>query len=268
MLLGLVAHSRAFREQCLRQRSTKVQTAFIEFWAGAGVLTKEHIRLGWTCSRFDRAYSNSHDCSIGVGLRLWVDELCQVSKGGYIWCGTQCSSFLQMCVSTSGRRRSNGFYGDESRKFVREGNRQMKVLSLLFVVASLLNVDVVLEQPSQSVLPHMQPLRLAMDFAGAMKTTTWLGEYGGISPKPIQLWHTASKFRALARRRRRGIQHGSRLVTRLPGNKFRGNPKALKLSQVYPCEFAVAVSILATTQDGTPRAGAPRGSRKRRMTPG
>ena len=239
MLLSLVSCAHDNRA------SGVADTDFVEYWAGSGALTKEFIRVGQRCFRLDKAYSNHHSCSTAEGLRLWLVTLCSVRRGGLIWCGTQCSSFLRMCMSRSKRTAENAYLGDTSRAFVVEGNRQMVVLSIIAFVALLVGVDFILEQPTQSLLPCMEPLKSTLAFIGATRTVTWLGEFGAESPKPLQLLHSSSKYAALARTRPRPSEEKISLVEKLPGGKFRGKPDALKKSQVYPERFAAAVVRIA-----------------------
>ncbi len=215
----------------------------LEFWAGSGNLTMEHVRLGFSCARFDLAYAPSHDCTSGSGLRLWLEALCRVQPGGLVWCGTQCSSFLFLCMAQSQRRPANGWWGDESRAFVRSGNAQMLVCSLLVFVADLLGASVVLEQPQMSVLWRLEPLRSVLRWVGAEFTCTWLGQFGAETPKPLRLWHTDIEYRDL-RRPRPGGQLRRRLValTTRKGKRFTGRRTGLKQSQVYPPPFAEAVA--------------------------
>lgn len=249
MLLWTVLRTLRFRQSRLQQRSDNSPglTHLIEFWAGVGNLTKEHVRLGLTCRRFDMAYSSLHDCTTGPGLRLWIEELTRMAPGGLIWNGTQCSSFVMLSRSKSKRREENGYYGDESRLFVRKGNEQMKVLSLIIAIAALVGVDWVVEQPTSSVLPVMQPLEDVIAFSGGFKVTTWLGAFGAESPKPVQLWCSSQRFKALARPRPRGVARVE-LVDKLAAGRFRGRKGALKCSQTYPSAFGAAVAALAVTQ--------------------
>ena len=165
------------------------------------------------------------NCSTGTGLRLWLDVLCCVRQGGSVWFGTQRGSFLRMCLHTSKRSHENDYIGDESRPFVKEGNRQMAVTALLAFLAHLLGLHFVLEQPLQSVLPLMEPLKSVLAFTGATRTGTWLGQFGGSSPKPLQLWHS-NKFGTLKRCRPKckleGGKRWEKLVTKLKGKRFRG----------------------------------------------
>ncbi len=118
--------------------------------------------------------------------------------------GTPCSSFVTLCLAQSNRRAENGYRGDESRKFVREGNAQMMVASLLFMVSWWLGGLPVLEQPASSVLPLLQPLALVLKFVDAKRTNTWLGQFGAEASKPLQLWHCHPAYSQLRRRRPAG----------------------------------------------------------------
>jgi len=235
------------RARLAATQANRVMLDFVEFWAGSGISTMECIRRMMHCCRLDRKYSNSQNCSTSNGLRLWLDVLCCIRQGGSVWFGTQCSSFLNLTRFHSKRRHDNGYVGDEGRTFVKEGNRQMAVTSLLVLLAHLLGVHFVLEQPLQSVLPLIEPLRSALDFTRATRATTWLGAFGGTSPKPLQIWYSCGKFKSLARPRPLS-DFPTKLVIQLGDKRFRGHRRMLKESEVYPQEFAAAVaSILAQT---------------------
>ncbi len=127
----------AFVLRCLRNRglpSAAPRGQVIEYYAGAGGLTLEHIKLGFHCVRLDRAYDASHDCSTTEGLRLWLDLLCMTEARSLQWFGTQCSSFVALCRHQSQRKSENSFLGDRTRAFVREGNMHMLVTSVFFLV--------------------------------------------------------------------------------------------------------------------------------------
>ena len=242
-LLSLVKRCHDLRRPCSDAGCQRVQ--MIEYWAGSGNLTRAHIDIGLRCMRFDIDYSPSHDCTSSQGLRLWIEGLCRTEVGSIIWCGTQCSSFLLICLAQSQRKQANGFVGDESREFVRRGNAQMYVVSLLFFLAWLLKDAAVLEQPTQSVLPLLQPLAAVLEFVSAVRTVTWLGQFGGCSPKPLQLWHTSPSYAALRRTRPDGKMRASlQTLTKRDGQKYSGKAKKMKQSQEYPRSFAEAVAAM------------------------
>ena len=141
-LLFLVRRCYAHRQ------SGEPGTECIEYWAGLGNLTLEHLRHGLTCRRFDKAYHSTHDCLTPHGLRLWLDELCRYALGRLVWNGKRCSSFVGLCRHQSQRRGSNSYLGDESREFVRQGNAQTRALSLIVFLSCALSNKAVVEQPS------------------------------------------------------------------------------------------------------------------------
>ena len=204
-----------------------------------GNLTLEHLRHGLTCRRFDKAYHSTHDCLTPHGLRLWLYELCRSALGCLVWNGTQCSSFVALCRHQSQRRESKSYLGDEAREFVRQGNAQMRVLSLIVLLSCVLGNKVVVEQPMSSCLPLIEPLRSLLQFSRCTRTTTWLGCFGGETPKPLQLWHSCPAYAALRRKRPPGCF--GQLTVRT-GRKYSGKPKALKASQAYPTAFGREVA--------------------------
>lgn len=221
----------------------------IEYWAGLANLTLEHVRKGLCCKRFDKEYSPMHDCTHPRGLRLWLEELCCSAANCLVWNGTTCSSFVALCLHQSKRRPENNFMGDESRRFVQQGNAQMRVVSLIFFVASLLGNRVVLEQPGSSCLPKIEPLRTVLEFTQSQRTFTWLGRYGSPTPKPLQLWHTCPAYRGLRRKRPRGC-FGTLTVRQ--GKRFSGKAKCLKASQAYPVAFARKVADITVAARHSP----------------
>ena len=241
MLLSLVARCHANRQRGL------ASTQCLEYWAGVARLTREHLRKGMVCRRFDKNYSSAHDCLDPRGLRLWLEELCRSAPKCLAWNGTQCSSFVPLCLSNSKRRPENNYLGDESRLFVRVGNGQMRVLSLIYFLASTQENMAILEQPLGSCLPHLEPLRSVLEFTQSQYTVTWLGRFGGDTPKPLQLWHSRAAFARLRRQRPRGC-FGS--LTQRKGNSWSGKSKALKASQAYPEEFARAVADITARFHG------------------
>ena len=248
MLLFLVWRCYAHRQ------SGEAGTECIEFWAGLANLTLEHLRQGLTCRRFDKEYSSTHDCLQPHGLRLWLDELCRSAPECLVWNGTQCSSFVGLCRHQSKRRASNGHLGNESRRFVQQGNAQMRVLSLILFLSFVLGNKAVLEQPSSSCLPSIEPLRSVLKFTQSTSTTTWLGRFGGATPKPIQLWHSCPAYARLRRKRPLGC-FGRLTVSK--GRRYSGKHKKLKESQAYPLAFAREVARITvasrTTQGPEPR---------------
>lgn len=237
----------------LRNRQTHQElNDFVEFFAGNANLSYELIRVGLKGVRLDKSYGGEmHDIQTPVGFKTYLHELLMVRKGGCVWLGTQCSSFLVICKWQSQRSCANNFLGDSSKQFVEVGNDLMARSSLLYFLAYLVSAEAVLEQPLNSMMPRTPPLSTVFSFLQSLsvqcRTVTWLGSFGGPTPKSIQLWHLGLLSSGLVKRSRpKGLSVlTTSSVSKNRGRKqFNGIPSALKASQEYPRAFALVVAKL------------------------
>ena len=224
-----------------REQELKLH-GFVEYFAGCGSLAKSCLTVGMEGVRFDKAYDEKHNVLTPTGLRLWLDELAATRAGALIWLGTLCSPFLFLCRCQSKRSVKNGYLGDDSVNWVCNGNNMMRASALIFFIASLIFAEPMLEQPVNSVMPKCAPLKTVFQFLEATRTMTWLGAYGGASPKPIQLMHLYPIYANLRREKPKG-QEFQPLVTKKKG-KVTGKKEELKNSQEYPTAFAEEVASL------------------------
>jgi hypothetical protein len=221
----------------------------IEYFAGDSELMKAHLEMGFSeCTRWDRAFSELHDVEKNGALRMWLDDLGLSAVGCLTWLGTQCSSFLVVCMAQSKRQRGNLYRGDEGRSFVEKGNRLLGITSLIWFLSWLQDGHPALEQPANSVLPKAEPLASVLSFTCANKTMTWLGAFNGSSPKPLQIWHIAEEYGELRRPRPDSNGTPDRLysVDVGPGGqkRFSGRKDLMKESQAYTCSFARSVAAV------------------------
>jgi hypothetical protein len=230
--------------RCLRNQAALLQSElldFVEYAAGQAELTYHCVALGFRGARFDIAYSKDHDVLTPLGLRLWMDYLSECKKGALVWFGTRCSSFVFVSRGPSGRRQSNDFVGDEAKSWVKNGNDQAAISSLLFFIAFKAGLVPTLEQPCDSCMPKVNPLAHVFNLVKATRVVTWLGAFGGLSPKPIQIWSSSDIVREL-RRGRPIMDQKEKLVT-VKNGKVTGT-KAMKQSQAYPPQFGAAVAAM------------------------
>ena len=200
--------------------------------------------MGMNAVQFDKAIHSSHDVLSPRGLRLLLDALADTRPRGLTWFATQCSSFGPLCAGAC-RNAGNGWLGDTSRAFVRDGNAQMEVTSLVFFLSWLCECEPVLEQPATSVLPKLQPLSTVLEFTAASRTRCFLGQFGAASAKPLQLWHVGEVWGALKTTKPKGLTPLTRARIGPDGRrKTDGLKAAMKQSQEYPVEFAAFVAQL------------------------
>lgn len=171
-----------------RDSSSSALFGFVEFCSGKGELTKAFIRRQQKVACFEILYSQQHDMLSKTGLRLFLEAVGLTRPNGKNWYGTKCSSFVSLCSSVAQRCPQNEFRGDETKDFVHEGNCQVEVMSLSMFIGLLLDVHPLLEQPLNSVMVKLGSLARIFTFFNFVKVVTWLGAYGGPSPKPLQIW--------------------------------------------------------------------------------
>jgi hypothetical protein len=240
-----------FVARTLRNRSvlTPKLRKCIEYFAGDSELMKAHLEMGFSeCTRWDKVFSELHDVEKNSALRMWLDDLGLSAVGCLTWLGTQCSSFLVVCMAQSQRKLRNLYRGDEGRPFVEKGNRLLGITSLIWFLSCLQDGHPALEQPANSVLPKAEPLASVLSFTGANKTMTWLGAFGGSSPKPLQIWHIAKEYSELRRPRPDSNETPDKLYSVAVGpggqKRFSGKKRLMKESQAYTCNFARAVAAV------------------------
>ncbi|CAK0817453.1 unnamed protein product [Prorocentrum cordatum] len=115
------------------------------------------------------------------------------------------------------------------------------------MVANLIDVHVVLEQPMSSVFDEL-PF-LADYMARMIRVPTWLGSFGAPTAKPLKLFTTSDKFRGLRRSISRIGQPLAKLYTTTHG-KTSGKKTHMKDSEKYTKEFAAAVMAAASGELG------------------
>ena len=212
---------------------------FVEVFAGCANLTLELLRGGYRGSAFDIVFESCHNALSRDGLRLLLDAITSVRDRGLVWLATQCSSWVVLCRHQSQRYEANGFLGDVRRPFVVLGNHLMEISCLLFLVAHLVGLHVVLEQPGSSVMPLCRSMRSVLELTTSRKFSTYMGAFNGPSQKQLQLWSPWPKVALLERAKPVGMV--CEPLVRHHGDQFTGYKDKLAESQQYTCEFGQAV---------------------------
>ena len=139
----------------------------------------------------------------------------------------------------SRRYESNSYLGDESRQFVRTGNKLMEVSAMLYFLTHLMSNIAILEQPKDSVMPQCSTMKLVLEFSFSHHIKTCGSAFGTRSQKPWQIWSNDGSIARLIRRRpdiecEPLADHGH-------NGSFTGNQDTMRDSQVYPPAFGHAV---------------------------
>lgn len=224
---------------------------FVEFAAGKAALTFACLSHGLNGRALDNEYTQQHDVLTPDGLRLWLDIMSTVRFGGFIWLGTKCSSFVQLCLSQSMRQSANSYLGDEGKEFVRQGNLLMSITALIMLIARWSGAVAILEQPVNSRMPLCPPLNGVLKFVKAERVVTYHKSFGAKTLKPLQLLSSSSCIGSL-RRPRPPPDAQSAMLTRRQGSSYTGKKKQLVKSQAYTAEFGNAVAKMILRRQAQP----------------
>ena len=221
---------------------------FMEVFAGSANLSLEMLRATFSGSAFDILFHSEHDALTSKGLRLLLDAMSSLKRRGLFWLATKCSSWVVLCRYQSNRYPDNGFLGDESRAFVRQGNCLMEVSALLYLLAHMVGLLPVLEQPTSSVMPDCPIMSAVLQFTSSKKTVTYMGQFNGPSQKPLQLWSPWNRLGHLERCRPVGMDSVPLVDRHENSRQFTGRKDLLLESQAYTVEFGKAVSELCKAE--------------------
>ena len=93
-----------------RQQPAHCLYQFLEYWGGAGAITRACWGKGLRAMLFDIAYAgiaageNIHEA---VGLRRWMLALMFTTVGALVWCGVPCTSWIWCCRAITQRSRDS-----------------------------------------------------------------------------------------------------------------------------------------------------------------
>ena len=212
----------------------------VEYAAGKGNLTRGMISRGFVSCALDIIFSDQQDCLTSHGLRLWIEVLLHCSSSSAsLWFGTQCSSFVPLCISVSKRCSDNNFFGDVSKEFVQQGNALMMITSFIMALGLSMGHYATLEQPLGSCMPSHPIMMAVIKFFHMKKYVTYLGAFGARTVKPIQLLSTISLESC---EMENPIICDETLASRGPNGEYTGKKESLVESEHYPLAFGKAVA--------------------------
>ena len=245
-MISLVGLGRRIR----RVAPTKLKF-FIEYCSGRGAITRSMLRLKLPSSAYDRKYDSSHDIVSDSGLWSWIASALFTSRHGALWFAPECKTWVWM--NRNGNLRSSlDWRGDESLPEVAEANEKCIRVIIVLVLASLLDIQWLLEQPRSSLYNYVDFVVRALDVFDCDMISTYLGCFGAESEKPLKIFSTAP-WGIYLQRERPLHKDFVKLVTNkvitnpetgLAEKKVTGRQKLLSDSEAYPEEFGREVADL------------------------
>eukprot|EP00435_Cladocopium_sp_Y103_P034702 s1422_g9.t1 len=217
--------------------SGRARLQYIEYFCGTANLSRAAIEKGCVGVSLDYVLNHQHDVLQAAGLRLWLLAMASTVPGALCWVGLPCSSFVILRRSVSKRSLDNTWLGNESARFVLEGNVLADLTAMLLLLAVLLQLDDGFEQPLNSVAPESACLVAVLTFIQSQKTVTYHFCYGGPSLKPLQLWSSKPWMTLMQRSKPHAATSDFQLAERGEDGSFTGVKDLLVESQQYSIQF-------------------------------
>ena len=254
---------------------------FLDVCAGKARITKWAMTAGLFGAAIDQTYGAHMNINTNEGFALLLLCLLRVCSGGLMIIAAQCSSWVWLSRSTSGRSTENP-HGDVSKQFVRDGNLLNVRCSVVCAIAHMVGVLWVIEQPASSLFFNVEAMREVIKFCKAVRVHFFMDQFGHPAKKGTVLVGTAPWLEAFgtrvggesppaqlprslcsssvgcgsvpkAKRQNKARSKGPKVKakakalalahrSKLNGKQqVTGQRRALKESQVYPAKFALAV---------------------------
>jgi hypothetical protein len=243
----------------LPRKSLNQDVDSVEYFAGQMEVSKAMARAGYITQYFEILKNDVMMNVIGSqGLAYAILLALKLRPGGFCMLAPVCSTWVFMNRGTSGRSRACPL-GRKGVKSVAEANEMVARVVLLLYIFQAKNVFWLLEQPASSVMQFHPRLQQFMGEFHIFRTHTWLGAFGGGSPKPTLLYSGHNLVHRLQRHldRTADFEH-AHLMTRKyvdgSGQKRCTGGSHLKASQAYPRGFGEAIRELYASEAHALRA--------------
>lgn len=228
----------------------------VDFYAGKKAVAMTWIERAFTAETYE--ILDDPDCQnfcSGMGMLFACMLIMRMKINALSSWGTVCSSWIFVSASVTKRTLEN-ILGDTSCAGVSEGNLQVSRMVLLWELIKIRRGIMWLEQPGSSRM-HLHPrLHNFMQRNPTYECRTWMGCFGGETPKATVLrsnrWWVTKMKRKMTEQLRKSLSTTCvRTVHPVTGKLEATGGKLLKNSQVYPKQYAVAMCDLWQSYDAS-----------------
>ena len=227
----------------------------VEYFAGVSSVYRGAVARGFPSAKCDIIFEpHLHDIMSVSGFIYAIQLARRQCAGALSHFATVCSTWVWICRASTKRSVLEPLSPFPWSDCVANANNMVARMSLLLMICMGLDAIWVLEQPSSSLMclhPRMVQLKKAMEHLGGPSkrswwhTHTWMGMYGGRTPKATRLWSNSELVLRLHRTLDRSLHFEPEVTASVASDgSVTGNRDEMKESQAYPDAYGVAVSEL------------------------
>eukprot|EP00929_Paragymnodinium_shiwhaense_P057215 TRINITY_DN28631_c0_g1_i1.p1 TRINITY_DN28631_c0_g1~~TRINITY_DN28631_c0_g1_i1.p1 ORF type:complete len:312 (+),score=56.79 TRINITY_DN28631_c0_g1_i1:154-1089(+) len=163
----------------------------LDLFAGAARISWWGEKIGLNVCALDKKYGEHMDILTLAGYVLFIIATLRVRRGGLIFCGPQCSSWVWVGRSTTGRSKQDPM-GNLSVESVVAGNTLNARLATLLLMAFSQGVTFVVEQPVSSLFFTTPVFSKLIAVTKAARVFFHMQDYGHDLQKGTVLYGTAA----------------------------------------------------------------------------
>ena len=241
---------------------------YVEFMSGEGNIFGSMLEMMLhACGYDNKLHPILQNLLCPTGCLCAIQLLRRLAPGGGTSWALVCASWVWMSRSKTRRSLARPLGPDDPAERIAavvDGNQMVSIFAaLLLWIVSMGDVQWLLEQPSSSLLvhhPRIQAIQMLLQRERKWHSVhTWMGAFGGPTPKSTRLWSSSARFlQGMHRTLPRSVintmcqESGIATYTVNPERRALGlssttGAAGLHDSQAYPVEFGrqVARSFLA-----------------------
>ena len=227
----------------------------IEFFAGVSAIHRAALDLQLASCRYDIIFNqDSNDVNSLAGFLTAVQLCRRLKKGALAHFATVCSTWVWISRSST-KRSVTCPLSEKPTECVKQANKMVGRCTLLMILVMALEGIWILEQPSSSLMclhPRLKAFKNRIEERSLVNRCwwhchTWMGMYGGESPKATRLWSCSPLVMKLHRKLDRSLDWAPEVTASIaPDGGVTGNRDAMKESQAYPEAYGKAVGQLVS----------------------
>ena len=221
--------------------------AFVEIFSGERANSTGLSSLGYKGLSIDMLYGSEHDIMTPIGFLFCLLAVLAMMPGALLWLAPPCGTWVW--ISRAATKRSKSHPKGATAGCQRQ-NRLVARVCLLILVAHVIGVQVIIEQPQSTLMFDNDHFVAVANYLGLDAASTCLGAFNAASTKRLILRGTAPYLAELVRplstfhRQRLQLVAQQLVTTRKVGNMLKvTGASTLSASSAYPLGFGASVAL-------------------------
>ena len=216
----------------------------LDVFSGCKHMATSMYKASWAVLTFEKLDDDvGEDILTDWGISHLVWMVLRVKRGGLVFLGPPCKSWIFLTCPATGRTKLNPA-GRWSSKIARLGNKIADMVSRVIMLCTALGIFWIIEQPMRSLMHKFQPIHDVNTLLDVVRTSFPMAAFGHHAFKQTVLWGTTPWLKLFGEHARRLpiAEDVMTLANHDIAGGVTGDPEGLEDSAKYPpafCELIV-----------------------------